>query len=200
MSSVRLAGTIAPGSAHITGYVFSAADTLRFFRAYGFTPDMYSSFTSGNGNDGYFLYYGGPHTSGVLFDSYGVLNQDGLGEAWEYTDKKAVRKRNVSAPNPAWTASEWVIPTGFTMAKDMTPGYHKGEVTWQGLISTNWNARGTNWNSPHGYIPDASCNVIIPNTANYPKINEPGSVNQVQMQAGSALGIQSTGSLQIIGQ
>jgi hypothetical protein len=200
MSSVRLTGTIAPGSAYVTGYVFSSADTLRFFKAYGFTPDFYSGLASGNGNDGYFLYYGGPHTSGVLFDSYGVLNVDGIGEAWEYTDKKAVRKRDVTAPNSTWTASEWVIPTGFTMAKDMTPGYHKGDVTWQGLLSTNWNARGTNWNSPHGYIPDASCNVTIPNTANYPKITEPCSSNKVQILSGSALGIQSTGSLLIVGQ
>jgi hypothetical protein len=200
MSSVRLTGSIAPGSTHVTGYVLSTADTLRFFRAFGFIPNQYSGYVSGNGNDGYFLYYGGPHTSGYLFDSYGVMNQDGTGKAWEYTDKKAVRKRSVLVPNPAWSAIEWDIPSTFSMAKDMTPGYHSGDNTWQGNVSSNWNAKGSNWNSPYGFIPDASSNVIIPNTAIDPIITEPSSCNQVMMQTGSSLSIQSSGSLQVFGQ
>jgi hypothetical protein len=200
MSSVRLTGSISPGSTHVTGYVLSTADTLRFFRAFGFIPNQYSGYVSGNGNDGYFLYYGGPHTSGYLFDSYGVMNQDGTGKAWEYTDKKAIRKRSVLAPNTTWTAAEWVIPSAFSYAKDMTPGYHRGDNTWQGNVSSNWNAKGSNWNSPYGFIPDASSNVIIPNTAIDPIITEPSSCNQVMMQTGSSLSIQSSGSLQVLGQ
>jgi hypothetical protein len=85
------------------------------------------------------------------------------------------------------------------MIKDMTPGYHKGTLTWQGTTSTNWNIKGNNWSSPYGYIPDASCNVIIPNVINYPIVTESSACNQVQIQTGSTLSIQSTGSLLIVG-
>jgi hypothetical protein len=198
-SSVRLTGSVSSGGTHVIGYVLSPVDTLRFFKAYGFIPDQYSGYVSGNGNDGYFLYFGGPHTTGYLFDSYGVMNQDGIGEPWEYTDKKAVRKRNISNPNATWTASEWVILSDTAKVKDMTPNYHKGNVNWLGTASTSWNTKGTNWGSPNGYIPDASCIVTIPNAGNYPIITEPSAVHQVEIQTGSTLSIQSTGSLQIVG-
>jgi hypothetical protein len=199
-NSIRLTGTINAGGTKVLAYVYSPVDTLRFFNAYGFIPDQYSSYINGNGNDGYFLYFGGDHLTGYLFDSFGVLNEDGSGKPWEYTDKKAVRKRSVTGPNATWTASGWVISSEYKYAKDMTPGDHNGDYTWQGSSSTIWNAKGANWISPHGYIPDASSNVIIPNTANYPVITEPSSCNQVQLETGSVLFIQSSGSLKIVGQ
>jgi hypothetical protein len=125
MYDIELTGTIAAGSTYvIAGY--SDFNTL-----YGFDPDMTSSQISGNGDDGYFLYQGGGHASGTMVDAYGVKDEDGTGKAWEYTDGKAVRNRDVNVPNTTWTASEWTItrpanvadmdPVHFTHGADVTP-------------------------------------------------------------------------------
>jgi hypothetical protein len=81
----------------------------------------------------------------------------------------------------------------------MTPGFHRGDVTWQGSSSSNWNEKGPNWNSPYGYIPDASCNVILPNVAQYPLVARPSACNELLIQSGSALSISPTGVLLIVG-
>ncbi|HBY17707.1 MAG TPA: hypothetical protein DEH00_00875 [Candidatus Marinimicrobia bacterium] len=116
---LQLTGALSHGEIFVIGF---GADYTKFRNAYGFDPDMSSGFISGNGNDGYFLYYGGDHTSGVLVDAYGVINEDGTGKAWEYTDSRAVRGLNqtVSQGNPTWTASEWTISKA--NVADCTPG------------------------------------------------------------------------------
>jgi hypothetical protein len=194
-ASILLQGSLSPGETYVIGN-----NNTNFSASFGFSADLYNSnVVSGNGNDGYFLYYGGTQASGYLFDSYGIIDEDGIGKAWEYTEKKAVRKRIISTPNSVWTASEWVILPVFSYVADMTPGLHKGEVTWQGTISSNWNEKGTNWNSINGYIPDASCIVTIPNAGNYPIVTEASAVHEVQIQSGSTLSVQSPGSLLIVG-
>jgi hypothetical protein len=112
-----------------------------------------------------------------------------------------VRKRNVSAPNATWTESEWVILPAIALAKDMTPGFHKGTVTWLGTTSTNWNEKAANWDSPYGFIPDASCNVVIPFTdvTNFPIVTETSACHDVQVESGASVSIQGTGSLLIVG-
>jgi hypothetical protein len=113
---LKLTGALSDGEIFVIGY---GADYTNFKNAYGFDPDMSSGFISGNGNDGYFLYYGGNHTSGVLVDAYGVIDEDGTGKAWEYENKRAVRS-GVTQGNPTWTASEWTISTA--NVADCTPG------------------------------------------------------------------------------
>jgi len=113
---LQLTGALSDGEIFVIGY---GADYTNFKNAYGFDPDMSSGFISGNGNDGYFLYYGGNHTSGVLVDAYGVIDEDGTGKAWEYENKRAVRS-GVTQGNPTWTASEWTISTA--NVADCTPG------------------------------------------------------------------------------
>jgi hypothetical protein len=193
-SSVQLTGTMSPGEAYVVSY-----QTTRFLSAYGFPAEQNSMAISGNGDDGYYLYYGGDQNSGYLMDAFGVINEDGTGKTWEYLDKKAVRKRNIASPNATWTASEWVILPASAKATDMTPGFHKGDVIWQGIMSADWNNRSNNWSSPNGYIPDASCNVTIPDVTVYPVITGPSACHEVQIQSGSALSIQSTGSLLVVG-
>jgi hypothetical protein len=192
-TDLQLTGTLASGSTRAIAH----SDTS-FLNNYGLTASQYDSFViSGNGNDGYYLFLGGNHSTGALVDAYGVLNQDGTGKAWDYENAHAVRKRAIISPKTSWDSTEWIIlPSD---VKAMTPFYHKGVITWQGTTSANWNTKGNNWNSPNGYIPDASCNVIIPFTTIYPIITEPSSCNQVQIQSGSTLSIQSTGSLLIAG-
>lgn len=198
-SFLQLNGTLAPGEEFVVAHASNSTDTVKFASAFGFQANAYSDLVTGNGNDGYFLSIDGNYSTGYIFDSFGAKNQNGTGQAWEYTDKKAVRKRNIASPNASWTASEWFILADQANAADMTPGFHKGDVIWQGYSSSIWNEKGPNWSSPYGYIPDAGCNVTIPDATTDPVVNRPGAINAIQLQSGSVLSISPTGSLFILG-
>ena len=115
-SDIPLAGTISGGETFVIAY-----STTKFQEAYGFAPDESSGAISGTGDDAYFLYSGGDHTTGTLVDTYGAIDTDGTDEAWEYTDSRAMRNSTASGPNTTWTASEWIITAGAT-PESMNPG------------------------------------------------------------------------------
>ena len=178
---IHLSDTVLPGETYTI-----ARKSSDFITAYGFDPDKSNTAISGNGDDGYFLYYGGKHDAGTLVDAYGVIDQDGTGQAWEYEDSKAVRKRSVGSPNATWTASEWVITEADTV--NMTPGQHMNYVTWDGSADNDWNTKA-NWDNE--FIPDASMNVTIP-AASTPEI---GTTSYAQCWN---LDIDATASLTIL--
>ncbi len=114
-------------------YVIAKNDD-EFFSAYGFHPDeTASNVPTGNGDDMYAIYKNGNETNGELIDIYGVIDTDGTGENWEYTDSKAVRNSNIFSPNNTWTFSEWTI-TNDQNISDMSPGVHNENIP-QILIS-----------------------------------------------------------------
>lgn len=190
---LQMTGTLAPGD----GYVAAFYDTS-FASNYALTASQESPAISGNGNDGYFLYLNGSPPSGILLDAYGVIDENGTGKAWEYTDGHAVRRRGITSPNDTWTASEWIIITQCN-ADNMTPSVHAGDVTWQGTSSANWNERGANWSGTHGFVPDGSYNVTVPVTMNSPVVNEASACNSLSLEDGVSLGIEASGSLSVIG-
>jgi hypothetical protein len=115
--TVQLTGTVAPGRTYVIGG--SAFESL-----YGFAPDLVTGILTGNGDDPYSLYIGGDHETGSLHDIFGETNTDGTGEAWEYTDARAVRDEYVDGPGTLWFSSEWTItPAGIA---DCDPGTHNG--------------------------------------------------------------------------
>jgi endonuclease I len=116
--TVQLTGTLAADGT----YVVANNQTNYEAAYYGDTADLYAAIISGNGDDGYFLYSGGDHVSGTLVDAFGVVNQDGTGFAWEYTDSRAVRDSAVTSPTSIWTSSEWTITSA--NVSDMTPHAH----------------------------------------------------------------------------
>lgn len=126
-SAIPLTGTVAACGTRVIAY--SAAD---FEDAYGFAPDQEGSSVSGNGDDAWFLYYGGSRTNGILIDLYGEFDTDGTGTAWDYEDCRAERFSSTLQPNSVWTASEWIIIPGATV-EDMTPGTHGPVPEFQGL-------------------------------------------------------------------
>ena len=192
-ADIQLTGTIAAGGKYVVAF-----NQTYFSGAYGFEADQYSGSVSGNGDDGYFLYYNGNHSTGTLIDAYGVIDQDGTLFPWKYENRKAVRLRSVTAPNTTWTASEWDIP-GSAATDDMTPNEHKEDVTWAGTTDTDWNSKGNNWSGTWGYIPDASFNVTVPDVSNDPVISDHSVCNDLTLQDASSLDVNVGGSLTVYG-
>jgi hypothetical protein len=114
---VRLAGTVASGETFVIGG--SSFETI-----YSFPPDQVSGIITGNGNDAYFLFMNGDHTTGTIHDIFGVINTDGLGQPWEYTDSRALRVEGITAPRTLWNAAEWEITPANIL--DTDPGVHNG--------------------------------------------------------------------------
>ncbi|MCF7804363.1 MAG: endonuclease [Candidatus Marinimicrobia bacterium] len=114
--TIYLSETVDPG-----GYYLIANDINGFENAYEISPDVGSIAVSGNGDDGYFLYYYFDQSDSVLVDAYGVIDEDGTGAPWDYTDGHASRVDSVDEPSASWIAEEWIIEKPATVA-DMTPG------------------------------------------------------------------------------
>jgi len=179
----KLSGSVTSG-----GKFVIAGSESDFTTAYGFAPDQSNGQISGNGDDGYYLYIYGDEVSGILVDSYGVLGEDGSGKPWDYANTKAVRLRSVTSPNDTWDADEWDIP-GSADIDDMTPTEYREDVTWLGLNADDWNTKGGNWSSTHGFIPDASFNVTIPSSGNNPAIGAQSACNNLTLTADAVLGV-----------
>lgn len=114
---LQLAGTVAAGATFVIG-------GSGFVGLYGFAPDQETGILIGNGDDAYALFLAGDHETGVLHDAFGIIDMDGTGEAWEYTDSRALRLESVLMPNSTWTAAEWMINPADVA--DCDPGSHLG--------------------------------------------------------------------------
>ncbi|MCR9249385.1 MAG: hypothetical protein NXI20_03145 [bacterium] len=68
--------------------------------------------------------------------------------------------------------------------------------TWTGAVSSNW-FDASNWSE--GEVPAISDNVSIPNTSNQPEINGDAAINDVTIDEGAVLTIQSGAALNIQG-
>lgn len=181
-NDVTLTATIPPGGLYVIGMTVTD-----FTTGYGMAADQYSSYISGNGDDGYFLYKNGNHSTGTLLDAYGVINQQALStDPWYYMDSHAVRKRNITTANSTWTESEWVIVPA--THNQMTPKEHRMTKTWTGSVSSDWNAKGANWTgSAYNYVPDASDNVILPNGTQRAILNQHSACNDLTINYVSAI-------------
>ncbi len=166
VDSIKLTGTIPANG------IFVIAGYSDFATLYSFDANITNSSVNGNGDDGYFLYKGGGNVSGTLVDAYGVLDEDGTGKPWEYTDGKAVRNSNIGTPNTTWTASEWTITRPSNVA-DMNPGTH--------TYSAGGDTEPPSWSTG---FPKAS---FIEDTRAvlYVKMNESGNAYYIVVPTGS---------------
>ena len=191
-ADVQLTGIIQAQSTYILAYSAS-----KFTNSYGSTADLNSGNISGNGNDGYFLFYGGGHATGVLVDAYGVIDQNGTGQAWEYTDSKAVRKYSDTISSVIWNPDEWII-NNYAGFEDMTPVKHHLQLIWTGSNSTQWDDK-LNWmegSSGASFKPDAGSRLIIPDVMNSPEITTESSCDKIHLEENAVLSI-TTGKLKI---
>lgn len=130
----QLTGSIAAGGTYLLANN-NDDNNDDFYSNFGFMADFNYGGTGGNGDDGYFLYKGGNHSSGTLVDAYGVIDEDGTGKAWEYTDSRAYRKSSVTQANTTWTSSEWTIESN-SNADDTTPGNYPENIDEQTVSAT----------------------------------------------------------------
>lgn len=182
---VKLTGLLEPDSAYTVAY-----NSTDFNTAYGFNPDLTSGYISGNGDDGYFLYAGGDNTTGTLVDAYGVVDQDGTGEEWEYLDSKAVRLYGDTVSSAIWNSDSWVIvPNSNTT--DMTPRWHRVTVTWNGGQDSFWE-NVNNWYSGSGvssFVPDPGSYIVISSSGNQPVISSDKTFGKILLQTGAIITI-----------
>ncbi len=98
---VDLDGVTIPAGA---SYVIAGNDAT-FQTVYGFAADMIDSSVNFNGDDALIL----TDEVGTFIDAYGVYEQDGTGQPWEYLDSYAYRNSNVNAPVSPFVIGEWTI-------------------------------------------------------------------------------------------
>lgn len=168
---ILLTGTIKADST-----IVIANSTSNFNTAYGFNPDMANGSISGNGNDGYFLYKDGNHSSGTLVDAYGEIDVNGTGTAWEYQDSKAVRLYSVDSASSTWIAGQWKIENANT--SNMTPEWHHKTYDWTGAVSSDW-FNINNWqvdNTTPAYFYDAGSYLIIHSANNNPSLSSSDTI------------------------
>ncbi len=194
----QLTGSVLAASEYVAAN--GNTDASDYFNLnYGFMADYDFGGSAGNGNDGYFLYFNGDHSTGTLIDAYGLADQDGSGTDWEYTDSKAVRLRSTTSPNTVWTSSEWSIMSSANV-DDMTPSAHNEDVSWVGNI-TDWNTKGSDcWNGIHNFIPDASFNVTIPSAVSFPPSTSATSeCNKLTINASASATVSYNAPLTVFG-
>jgi hypothetical protein len=129
-----------------------------------------------------------------------VKDVDGSGEDWEYTDTKAVRIFNVTAPDSSWKANEWFI-SSTADDTDMTPDSHHKLLEWNGSSSTDWYLPA-NWSDGAAnalYYPDAGCSVTVSNTSNNVIVSGEASCGYLQVDEPDILILQTGSSLTVGG-
>ncbi|NPA36035.1 MAG: T9SS type A sorting domain-containing protein [Chlorobi bacterium] len=100
-----------------------------------------------NGDDVYELVA----SDGTAIDVYGVIGDDGTGEAWEFLDSYAYRKSTVYNPSTTFDITEWYIAGAnflddyaTDMSPYLTPGTHE-LTTSTGSLELTYPAGGENF-------------------------------------------------------
>ncbi len=116
--SIVLSGTVAAGDSFVLSFEASdSAGVGRFFDVYGVDPDDFGFSPSINGNDAIVLFLSdggggsgaatGDGTDATIVDIYGVIGQDGIGEAWEYTNGYVSRNSSSVTASTTFNVADW---------------------------------------------------------------------------------------------
>lgn len=105
----NLSGSVAKGE-----YIYISIESASFNAFFGFDPDLVNDSNSSavaiNGNDAVELFYDSTKVfegSEIVVDTFGELNVDGTGEAWEYTDGWAYRKDFTGPDSISFNINNW---------------------------------------------------------------------------------------------
>ena len=93
-----------PAVAALAGtYIYIASEAAEFTNFMGFAPDYTAGASSINGDDAIELFQ-----NGTVIDTFGDINVDGNGQAWEYLDGWAARVPGTAA-NPIFDVNDWTF-------------------------------------------------------------------------------------------
>lgn len=130
-------------SASAGDFIYVASEAVEFANFFGFAPDYTASGPMGiNGDDAVELF-----ENGVVIDTFGDINVDGTGEAWEYTDGWAYRVSD-TGPDGGFVIANWtfsgidVLDGETTNASAVTPvpvGSYSNTLSTDSFTSTTFN-------------------------------------------------------------
>jgi hypothetical protein len=89
-------------TASVGDYIYIASEQPNFNEFFGFDPDYTSGVANINGDDAVELFQ-----NGEVIDTFGDINTDGTGEAWEYTDGWAYRLSNSGPDGGTFVLNNW---------------------------------------------------------------------------------------------
>ncbi|UPS92266.1 MULTISPECIES: lamin tail domain-containing protein [unclassified Bizionia] len=130
-------------SASAGDFIYVASEAVEFANFFGFAPDYTASGPMGiNGDDAVELF-----ENGVVIDTFGDINVDGTGEAWEYTDGWAYRVSD-TGPDGGFVIANWsfsgidALDGETTNAAAVTPvpvGSYSNTLSTDSFTSTTFN-------------------------------------------------------------
>ena len=92
------------GSANAGDFIYISSESTGFNSFFGFNPNFTSGAMSINGDDAIELFQ-----SGAVIDTFGDINTDGTGEAWEYLDGWAYRVNQTGPDGAAFDINNWTF-------------------------------------------------------------------------------------------
>ncbi|WP_053976943.1 T9SS type A sorting domain-containing protein [Mangrovimonas xylaniphaga] len=90
------------GSASAGEYLYIASDETSVVEYFGITPDFISDAANVNGDDALELFF-----NSSVIDTFGDINTDGTGEAWEYLDGWAYRVDGTGPDGSIFVLGNW---------------------------------------------------------------------------------------------
>lgn len=94
--------TFPSGPASAGDFIYVSLEGTQFASFFGFAPDFMTTAINVNGDDAIELFQ-----NGVVVDVFGVINVDGTGQPWEYTNGWAYRKLGTGADGSTFDLSSW---------------------------------------------------------------------------------------------
>ena len=91
-------------SANSGDFIYVASETTGFNTFFGFAPDYTAGMAAINGDDAVELY-----CDDEVVDTFGDINVDGNGEAWEYLDGWAYRNANTGPDGSDFVLANWTF-------------------------------------------------------------------------------------------
>jgi hypothetical protein len=85
-------------------FIYVSLEGTQFANFFGFAPDYTATAINVNGDDAIELF-----RNGSVIDVYGVINADGTGQPWEYTNGWAYRNLGTGADGSTFVLSNWTF-------------------------------------------------------------------------------------------
>ena len=125
------------GSASAGQFIYIASEQPNFNAYFGFNPDFVDASAGINGDDALELFF-----NGTVIDTFGDINVDGTGTAWDHVDGWAYRNSGTGPDGTTFVIGSWSF-SGIDAADGCTTNASCASVfpigTYSGTLSSNFN-------------------------------------------------------------